>query len=137
MNWKLVVQLSTFGLIMAFATISLIPEKFEFIFWLAIFVFCAYVIAKVCAGKYFLNGLCVSLVNCIWITVAHILFYSSYIANHPSVSKMAQAHPLFPTHPRLTMAVTGLFIGVGSGLVLGLFAFIASKIVTKKPAAIS
>lgn len=134
MNWKLDFQLSVFGLIMAFATISLIPEAIEPWFWLGIFLFCAYVIAKVCTGKYFLNGFCVSLVNCIWITGAHIIFYSSYIANHPSVYKMSQEHPMFPNHPRLAMLVTGPFFGIASGLVLGLFAFIASKIVTKKPA---
>jgi uncharacterized membrane protein len=134
MNWKLTFQLSTFGLIMAFATISLIPEAIEPIFWLAIFIFCAYVIAKVCTGKYFLHGFCVSLVNCIWITGAHIIFYSSYIANHPSVYKMSVEHPMFPNHPRLAMLITGPFFGIASGLVLGLFAFIASKIVTKRPA---
>ena len=134
MNWKLVFQLSAFGLIMAFATISLIPENVEPGFWLAIFIFCAYVIAKVCTGKYFLSGFCVSLVNCIWITGAHIIFYSSYIANHPAVYKMAQEHPMFPSHPRLAMLVTGPFLGIVSGLVLGLFAFVASKIVTKKAA---
>lgn len=134
MNWKLIFQLSTFGLIMAFATISLIPEAIEPWFWLGIFLFCAYVIAKVCTGKYFLNGFCVSLVNCIWITGAHIIFYSSYIATHPSVYKMSQEHPMLPNHPRLAMLVTGPFFGIASGLVLGLFAFIASKIVTKKAA---
>jgi hypothetical protein len=134
MNWKLTFQLSTFGLIMAFATISLIPETIEPAFWLAIFLFCAYVIAKVCTGKYFLHGFCVSLVNCIWITGAHMIFYSSYIAHHPSVYKMSQEHPMFPNHPRLAMLITGPFFGIASGLVLGLFAFIASKIVTKKAA---
>jgi hypothetical protein len=55
-NWKIIFQLSIFGLIMAFATISLIPEKIEFVFWLVIFLFCAWVIAKVCNGKYFFQG---------------------------------------------------------------------------------
>jgi hypothetical protein len=132
MNWKIIFQLSVFGLIMAFATVSLIPETVEFVFWLAIFIFCAYVIAKVCTGNYFLHGFFVSLVNCIWITTAHILFYSSYIAHHPNIAKMATEHPFLPTHPRLAMLITGPVFGVVSGLFLGLFAFIASKIVTKK-----
>lgn len=134
MNWKLTFQLSAFGLIMALATISLIPETIEPAFWLAIFLFCAYVIAKVCTGKYFLHGFCVSLVNCIWITGAHIIFYSSYITYHPSIYKISQEHPMLPNHPRLAMLITGPFFGIASGLVLGLFAFTASKIVTKNPA---
>ena len=132
MNWKLIFQLSAFGLIMAFGTISLIPQKFEFVFWIAIFLFCAYVIAKVCTGKYFLQGFFVSLANCVWITSAHIIFYSTYIANHPNVAKMAADHPLMPTHPRLAMLVTGPVFGIASGVVLGLFCFIASKIVKPK-----
>ena len=134
MNWKLIIQLSAFGLIMAFATISLIPEKIEPAFWLVIFIFCAYVIAKVCTGKYFLQGFLVSLVNCVWITCIHIAFYSTYIAHHPNMAKMATDYPMLPTHPRVAMLLTGPVAGIVSGLVLGLFAFIASKIVTKKVA---
>jgi hypothetical protein len=39
MNWKIIFQLSIFGLIMAFATVQLIPERVEPIFWLFIFRF--------------------------------------------------------------------------------------------------
>ncbi|HVS90381.1 MAG TPA: hypothetical protein VHE59_00010 [Mucilaginibacter sp.] len=129
---KLDFQLSVFGLIMAFATVWLIPEMIEPIFWLAIFVFCAYVIAKVCREKYFLNGFVVSLFNCIWITGAQVIFYGSYMANHQSIAKMSQRHPLLPTHPRLEMLILGPLFGIVSGLILGLFSFIASKLVSKK-----
>src|ERR1700754_3252766 len=106
MNWKLLIQLSVFGLIMAFATVFLIPEKFEPFFWLAIFLFTAYVIAKVCTGKYFLQGFVVGLFNCAWITIVHLLFYSTYIANHPGVATMMVEHPFLPTHPRLATLIT-------------------------------
>lgn len=135
MNWKIIFQLSVFGLIMAIGTVSLIPEKVEPIFWLAIFIFCAYIIARVVGRSHFLHGFCVSLVNCIWITAAHILFYSTYIANHPSVVKMSAEHPLLPNHPRLAMLIMGPLFGIGFGLILGLFCFIASLIVKKKAAA--
>jgi hypothetical protein len=126
MNWKLIIQLSFFGLIMAFATISLIPEKIEPAFWLVIFVFCAYVIAKVVPGKYFLHGFMVSIFNCIWITAAHAFFYNSYSAHHADMTKMYNG-----IHPRLYMSGFGVIIGVISGIVLGLFAFLASKMVKK------
>ena len=117
---------------MAFATVSLIPEKTEPLFWLVIFIFCAYVVAKVCTEKYFANGFMVSIINCIWITGAHIICYSSYIAHHPAMAKMAHDHPFLPSHPRLAMLIMGPLFGIGFGLILGLFSFIASKIVTKK-----
>jgi len=135
MNWKLIFQLSVFGLIMAFATISLIPEKIEFVFWLVILVFCSYVIAKVCTGSYFLHGFLVSLVNCVWITTVQLIFYTSYIAHHPDMAKSYESIPApLNVHPHWCMAISDVIIGIISGLVLGLFAFIASKIVKKKTA---
>lgn len=125
MNWKLILQLSMFGLIMAFGTISLIPEKFEFIFWVVIFIVVAYVIAKVCTGKYFLHGFMVSIFNSIYITAVHTIFYASYRVHHPDMSKM------IPEGANVVAYMIG--IGIGSGVVFGLFqglfAFIASKIV--------
>jgi len=132
MNWKIIFQLSAFGLIMALATVSLIPQNIEPIFWLVIFVFCAWVIAKVCPGKYFLHGFLVSLVNCIWIVAAHIIFYKSYMADHPDMASMNKSMPAaLAVHPRVAMAVVGPIFGIVSGVILGVFAIIASSIVKK------
>jgi hypothetical protein len=118
---------------MAFATISLIPDKTEPLFWVVIFVFCAFVIAKAGTGSYFLHGFLVSLVNCVWITSVHLIFHDSYIAHH---KEMADAFAKIPgpltVHPRMLMAIVGTMVGVVSGLFLGLFAYIASLIVKKK-----
>ena len=130
MNKKLIFQLSLFGLVMAFATVSLIPSTIEPLFWLAIFLFCAYVIARKCKDKYFLTGLLVSLMNAVWITSVHILMYKAYILNHPQEAAMMSKMPL-PDSPQLMMLFTGPVIGFISGLVLGSFAFVASKIIKK------
>jgi hypothetical protein len=132
MNWKLVLQLSVFGLIMAFATVFLIPEMIEPVFWVAIFLFCAYIIAQRARSRYFWHGFFLSLVNCIWITAAHIAFYNTYITNHPNIAKMAQDHPFLPTHPRLAILITGPVFGIVCGFIIGLFAFIAAKFVKKR-----
>ena len=116
---------------MAFATISLVPPAIEPFCWLIIFVICAILIVRRCQGKYFLHGFLVSLVNCVWITGVHILFYHTYAANHPQMVSMSQQWPL-QQHPRLLMLIAGPFFGVAFGLVLGLFAFIAGKLI-KKP----
>lgn len=131
MNWKLIFQLSLFGLAMSIATVFVIPSKIEPLFWLAIFLGCAYFIAKNCTGKYFLNGFMVSIINCVWITSAHIILFQSYIANHlDEAAMMDKIH--FTDSPRLMMLIFGLVIGIISGLVLGLFAYIASLLVEKK-----
>lgn len=134
MNLKLILQLSLFGVIMAIATISLIPEKFEPIFWLVIFVFCAYVIAKAAPGKYFWHGFLVSIFNSVWLTAAHVICFNSYNAHHPDMAKMTEKMGYFTTHPRMFMLLSGIPFGICFGLVLGLFAFIASKLVKPNPA---
>jgi len=134
MNWKIIFQLSVFGLIMAFATVALIPEMFEPAFWLLIFIFCAWVIAKVCAGKYFLYGFLVSIVNSVWITSVHAAFRDTYVAHHPQAASMrANMPPYFATHPLLAMVLMAPVFGVVFGIILGSFSFIASKIVKKDP----
>jgi hypothetical protein len=127
MNWKLIIQLSIFGLFMGIATVWLIPSNIEPFCWLAIFGVCAYIIATRCARRYFLHGLLVSIVNSVWITACHVLLFDQYIANHPQEAAMMTSMPL-PDSPRLMMALTGPVIGIVSGLVLGLFAVAASKL---------
>ncbi len=131
MNKKLIFGLSLFGLVMAIATVYWIPSNLEPFFWAIIFIISAYLIARKCSGKYFLHGLLVSLVNSVWITTAHILLYDTYIANHQQELEMIAKMPL-PDSPRLMMLITGPVVGLVSGIVLGLFSVIASKIFRNK-----
>ena len=130
MNWKLILQLSLFGLAMAIGTVYVIPSTIEPILWLTIFLICAYVIARRAPGKYFLHGLAVSLVNCIWVTGAHVALVTTYMERHPEEVTMMASMPL-ATHPRVMMLITGPIVGLISGVVLGLFAFVASKLVRR------
>src|SRR5438874_464379 len=82
LNGKLIFQLSLFGLTMAIATVFWIPGNIELFFWLILFFICAYIIAKQTTGKYFLHGFLVSLLNSVWVTSAHIIFYDTYISHH-------------------------------------------------------
>jgi len=135
MNWKLIFLLSLFGLAMAVATVYWIPSNIETAFWLAIFLVCAYFIAKNAPGKYFLHGFMVSLVNCVWVTGAHVLLYGSYIATHQQEAENMAKLPLHG-HQRLAMLIVGPIVGVVSGVVLGLFSWIASLIVKKSAPAV-
>src|ERR1043165_4486344 len=99
MNWKLIFQLSLFGLAMGVATVFVIPSAIEPLFWLGIFVVCAYMIATRCSSRYFLHGLMVSVVNSVWITASHILLFRQYLANHPQEAAMMSSMPL-PDSPR-------------------------------------
>jgi hypothetical protein len=134
MNWKLILQLSMFGLAMGIATVFVIQSTIEPLFWLAIFVVSAYLIATRAGGKPFLHGLLVGLVNSVWVTTSHVLLFNQYIANHPREAAMMTSMPM-PESPRLMMAITGPLIGLVSGIVLGLFALIAAKLLGRRAAA--
>src|ERR1700739_3488567 len=123
MNFKLIFFLSLFGLAMAIATVYVIPSNIEPVFWLVIFIVCAYLIAKNCDQKYFLHGFLTSLANCVWITTIHVLLFNTYIDNHAQeASSMASMPAPMNNHPRMMMLIIGPVVGVVSGLVLGLFA---------------
>jgi hypothetical protein len=128
MNWKLILQLSLFGLAMAIATVYFIPSTIEPAFWLVIFLLCAYLIAKRSGGLHFLHGVLLGLANSVWITAAHVLLYDSYIAHHAQeAALMENAH--LPVSPRVMMAIVGPVVGLLSGVIIGLFAFVAGKLV--------
>jgi hypothetical protein len=131
MNWKLILQLSLLGLVMAFGTVSLIPGTIESFFWITLFIICSYIIAKQCTGRYFLHGFVLSLFNCVWITIAHVGFYTTYVANHPNMATMGASMHILTAPPRLLMTILSPIFGVVYGLFQGLFAFLASKIVKK------
>ena len=132
MNWRLILLLSLFGLAMGFATVYVIPSTIEPLFWLAIFIICAFCVARYAPGRFFLHGLLISIVNSIWITAIHASLFYTYIANHPEYLEMLR-QPGTPAaladHPRRMMVITGPIIGIISGLVLGLFCWVASKFV--------
>ena len=132
MNWKLIFQLSLFGLVMGVGTVFVIPSTLEPFLWLVVFVISAYLIATRAADRYFLHGVALGLANCVWVTGAHLLLFSRYIANHPREASMMQTMPL-PTHPRLMMAITGPVIGLISGIIIGLLAIVAHRLATPRP----
>ena len=128
MNWKLILLLSMFGLAMGIATVFVLPTKVEPFFWLAIFLVSAYLIAKQCATRLFLHGLLLGLANSVWVTSAHILFFDRYIFSHAHERFLLDSM-VWPGTPQLAMALMGLGIGVILGLVLGLFALVAGRLV--------
>jgi hypothetical protein len=95
---------------------------------LVIFFVCAFLIAKNRPNRHFLHGLLVGIVNSVWVTTAHVVFFSQYVVNHPKEAAMMTSMPL-PNSPRLMMACVGPIIGIISGAIIGLFAFVAGKLI--------
>ena len=130
MNWKLIIGLSMLGLVMAFATVYYIPFKYEPAFWLPIFIFYAVMIVKNTSGKYFQHGFLVSMVNAVWITGVHVTLFATFIEHNPETLTFNANFP-YHEHPRILMLFLGPLFGAGFGIIAGLFAFGASKIMKK------
>ena len=83
------------------------------------------------AAGHFLHGLVLGLANSVWITTTHVLLFERYLANHPKEAAMMATMPL-PNSPRLMMALVGPLVGLISGLVLGVLALGAHKILDRE-----
>jgi len=132
MNAKLILQLSLFGLAMGLGTVFFIPSAVEPICWLLVFIVCAYFIGKRAPRLHFLHGLLLGLANSVWVTASHILFVDRYLTTHAREAAMMASSPNFGS-PRLMMLVVGPVVGIISGIVIGVLAWIAGKIF-KQPA---
>jgi hypothetical protein len=128
MNWKLILQLSLFGLVMGVATVFVISSSVEPFCWLVVFLVSAYAIARGAPDRPFAHGVCVGLANSVWVTAAHILLIDQYLVRHAREAAMMNSMPM-PTHPRIMMALTGPLVGLASGIVLGVFAVVATRLV--------
>jgi len=130
-DWRLILTLSLFGLAMAIGTVSTIPSSVEPVIWLAIFVICAFVIARYRSRRHFLHGLLSGLLNSVWVTSAHIIFFSTYIDHHPKEATMMSSMPL-PNSPRLMMALVGPLVGIVTGTIIGVLALVVGRFVRPK-----
>jgi hypothetical protein len=134
MDWKLIFGLSMFGLAMAVGTVFVIPPNIEPILWGVIFLICAFMIARARSGGHFWHGLLVGIVNSVWVTAAHIIFFDQYLAGHAREATMSALLPPGKSL-KFAMAIIGPVIGVISGIVMGVLAWIFSKFVKPRAAA--
>ena len=112
---------------MAIATISFLPQQFEYILWPFIFGFCAYSIAKHCEDRFFFHGFFLSIINCIYIVAFHTAFFETYAAAHePWISMLPPG-----SNTRAMSAAAGIVIGIVSGIIQGLCCIAAAKMQSK------
>jgi hypothetical protein len=127
-NWKLLFLLSLFGLVMAVATVFWISPNLEPVFWFVIFPVSAFIITKKENEKPFLHGFLLGLTNCIWISLAHIIFVDAYLMSHPQEAVLMISASYSPT---LVMLSFDLVAGIVSGIIYGLFAIVLKRVLRK------
>ena len=131
MNKKLILLLSLFGIAMAFiSTYWITSTTSELAVWFVILLTCAYFISRQCSEKYFLNGFLAGILSSFFVTAAHIWLFDDYASHH--LERMLLFGNM-PMSPRTGMALMAPAFALVSGLSLGLFSVIATKI-AKSPA---
>lgn len=132
MNWKLILSLSFLGLVMGYVTIYWVPSKIEPLLWLAIAIYSAYRLAVDAGKRFFLHGFLVNLLNSIWVIALHIFWLAPYLAHHTTeAAQFAKLHSESGMNTPALIVFFGLAFGLISGLALGLFATIASKMMER------
>ena len=132
MRWSLVLLLSLFGLAMAGLTLpGIVSSSAAHVVWLPIFLISAYLIAARAGGRYFLHGLAVGILNSFWLVAVHALFVDTFLASNPQEAAMLGSMPM-PQSPRLMMAMVGPVVGAATGVVIGLLAMGAARLIRRR-----
>jgi hypothetical protein len=131
MNWKLIFTLSLSGLLMGVLTSFVVTSEVEMYVWIPIMLIIAYFVAKQASGKYFLHGFLTSVFSGFWLLLVHALLWDNFYAlNKVSMDADFAGMPQGFSMKIIMLAVTPL-VGAFFGLIQGLLAFLASKIVKK------
>ncbi|PWT96282.1 MAG: hypothetical protein C5B55_00195 [Blastocatellia bacterium] len=131
MNWRLIFLLSTFGVLMAIASVFGMTRGIEPLLWLLIFVLYAWWIVKNCRRLYFLHAFMASVINGIWISIIHAAFFSTYTRHNPEVVEKFKTLPP-GVNLRVLMLAIGPLLGAIFGVIAGLFAIVAARVAKKK-----
>lgn len=132
MNWKLIFALALFGVAMGIASVlGFYPPSLEWLLWLIIALFCAWIITKQITAKLFLHGFMVGLLDGLIAPIITAVFFSTYIAHNPTYADQAKRLPA-GLDVRTFSFILAPVIGVVYGLVLGFFTWLAGKISKKQ-----
>ncbi|MGH9778755.1 MAG: hypothetical protein ACRD5I_10135 [Candidatus Acidiferrales bacterium] len=127
MNWKLILSLSGFGVLMGVLSVLGLVSRVEGWLWLAIGVFCAGWMGTQLPERRFWHGFLVGLIGGGAAPAIQALFFSTYVANNPEFNQAAAQLPP-GISPIILTLVTIPLGGLLSGVVLGLLTMLAGKI---------
>jgi len=128
MNWKLIILLSLLGVVSAVLSVYLLAPTAEFFVWIGVTLASALLIGRYAARRWFLHGFVLAMVNAFWVTVTQVALFHTYVATHPEYLRMTETLPdVLAAHPRRLVLYRAPIIAVLSGMVTGLFAWIAGR----------
>jgi hypothetical protein len=131
MNWRLILSLSLFGIIFSIASVFGFTSGREWLAWLLIGVYSGWKFARRSHEDLFLHGFYLGILAGCFSSVVQALFVSAYLANNPRMVEALNALPQ-GLHPAAVVLIMGPIIGTVSGVVFGVIAIIAGKLVKRK-----
>lgn len=131
MNWKLILNCSPLAVLMGIASLFGFTRGIEWVLWLIIAIVVAFLVARRTPSHLLPTGLMIGLTMGIINAIIQTAFFSAYLESNPDAAEQFAQAP-GGLDGRIIVMVSGPFIGLLYGLVLGLFCFIAGRIVQRE-----
>jgi hypothetical protein len=135
MNWRLVLLLSLLGIAMTVpAVLGWLTESWmEYGAWAVVAVFTALVLAARGSGN-FRHGFMAGALMGVWQHLLVFLLWDMYIQHNPEfAATLAEDNPFKGIDPRYGMLIAMPVISIMYGLLTGLLAWLAGRMVRGKP----
>lgn len=126
MNWKTILLLSLFAILMGFNSVYGVIPDFEWLMWLLIAIVSGYVLNKQTKKLLFTHAVVTGIIMGVFNAVIQSALFDTYLLNDSQIEGLSQ----WPTtiEPQYFLLISGPFIGIAYGFVIGLFALIMKKI---------
>jgi uncharacterized protein YneF (UPF0154 family) len=130
MKWGVVLELSAPGLAIGLAVVHGMGEGTMWVLWIVLRLLIALALARWVRRKHFAHGFSVGALGAGGAVLLALAMYGTYTQNHPEFLEQAGKVPSLD--PRLLLALVAVGVGIVHGLIQGVLAWIASKIVTSR-----
>ena len=130
MKWGVVLELSAPGLAIGLAVVYGMSEGAMWVLWIVLRLMIALALARWVRRKHFAHGFCVGALGAGGAVLLALALYGRYTQNHPEFLENASRFPSLD--PRLLLAAVAVVVGLAHGILQGILAWIASRIVTSR-----
>lgn len=132
MNWKIILGLSLFGILMGVLNVFGLTGGLEWLLWLIIALISAVVIEKSAPKLHVTSGFLVGFLDALFNGIITAIFWERYLLQNPDVLERLAQMPE-GLAPEFFMLIASVLIGFVYGLFIGLVVFLIRK--TKKRSA--
>ncbi|MCB0721309.1 MAG: hypothetical protein KDC42_03300 [Ignavibacteriae bacterium] len=126
MNWKSVLALSLFGILMGVLNVYGVTSGLEWILWLVIALISAFVIEKTSERLLVTQGFLVGFLDSLFNGLVTAIFWEKYLLNNPNVLERLSEMPE-NLAPEFFIIIASVLIGMVYGLFIGLVVFLTRK----------